>query len=120
MSTPLTMDSLIERLEQMRTEMGQPLISTTPLILKSNDQLALEIAALTNMKDRMRGGLPVNHPEAIDAQITVFTHRMTHRQVSDVYGFGSEYVLGAAHRAMEWMTGVSVDAPSVDWRGLII
>ena len=100
---------------------------------KTNEEIAAEIAALKEIKPRVRkcSAFGDDHHAALDAQVEVLERRMSNDKVYDRfeptdnedcdYDEGrSESILNAAVEALLWMNNEAADpaAPSENWKDL--
>lgn len=93
--------------------------------MKTKEQIAAEIAKLTEMKPSVRRGSAFgdDHHAAIDAQIDVLTDWMDEDAIYDAWGDEdadefAQNVLDAALEAYNWMYSTNTEAPSEAWAEL--
>lgn len=88
--------------------------------MRTQPEISAEIANLVQMKPKVRRTsiFGDNHHKAIDAQILVLTQRMDE---SETYNMEwPNNVEDAAREAAQWLEGEIDEAPSEDWKGLLV
>ena len=95
--------------------------------MKTANQIQAEADTLELMKPKVRkfSGFGDNHHNAIDAQIAVLRDDLSEDQIYDSYGDNTadefeQNVLDEALFARQWMDGEEENAPSVEWKDLVI
>lgn len=98
-----------------------------PFPIPSNDEIAAEIATLTEMQPKVRwhSAFGDDNRAAIEAQINVLQNRMTDDDIYDEYEDPEDpdnrHALDNALEAWAWLNGESEEGlpPSADWQSLV-
>jgi hypothetical protein len=89
---------------------------------RSKEEVQKEIETLREMKPKVRqfSAFGDDHHAAIDAQIEVLQEGLDDCDVYERFEEDASNILDEAIHALEWMSGEKDEAPSVDWKDLVI
>lgn len=88
----------------------------------SQKQIDAEIARLKEMKPNVRetSAFGNNHHDAIDAQLRVLQGEVAEDDFDEEFEEAEDNVRDGAQRALDWMNGIDPNAPSSEWKELLI